>query len=292
MKNKKNKKSILIVGASGLIGQHTYDFLKSEGKEVIGTYNKNKREGLIYFDLFDSSLSSLPLEKISHTLICSAITNLDECKKNPEYSYEVNVIGIEKLISKLIQKKTTPIFMSSGAVFDGIQGGYTEKSERNPISLYGNQKVEVEDFIIHHTRDYLIIRPGKICDFNKMFLDWLEKYKREDTILCANDEKQSFTSPGDIAKAIALLIERNSKGIYHINQPFYCSRFDLATRFFRELGIQDAKIKPCSLDDFGGEKRAKCSFMDASKFIRETGFEFTKLEEYYLHFISLQNKVK
>ncbi|MCX6746784.1 MAG: sugar nucleotide-binding protein [Candidatus Pacearchaeota archaeon] len=277
----KNEKNILIIGASGLIGEHTYNLLKSEGKEVIGTYNKNKREGLIHFNLVDSSLSSLPLEKISHALICSAITNLDECKKNPEHSHEVNVKGIERIISDLIQREILPIFISSGAIFDGIKGGYKEDSERNPISLYGKQKVEVENFITSNTEDYLIIRPGKICDFHKLFSDWFERYKKGDTILCANDEKQSFTSPKDIARAIDLLIEKNSRGIYHLNQPNSCSRFELATKFFEDFGIQDAKIKGCSLDDFGGEKRAKCSFMDASKFIQETGFEFTSIKEYY-----------
>ena len=144
-----NNQGILILGATGLIGNHLYNFLKKTGKKVIGTYNKDKQESLFYFDITKSSLDELPLSNISYAVICSAITKLDDCRDNPEYSHKVNVESTEKLIIELSRRGIVPVFLSSGAVFDGALGGYKEDSPRNPLSIYGEQKLEVEDYTIN-----------------------------------------------------------------------------------------------------------------------------------------------
>jgi dTDP-4-dehydrorhamnose reductase len=270
----KNERGTIIFGASGRVGKPLYNLFKEKNKPVVGTYCKNKKQDLIYFDITKSSIYDLPYKRAGYGIICSAITNLDQCKENPEYSYKVNVEGIEKIIIDLSNEQIIPIFISSGAVFDGVVGGYGEESIRNPLSAYGEQKVEVEDFITENIKNYLIVRPGKVCNFKELTSNWLKKYNAGETILCADDEQLSLTSAKDVAEGIDLLIENDSRGIYHLNSPIHCSRLDLLNQFFRKLEITDAKIKSCSIDDFGNEKRAKKSFMDASKFINETGFEF------------------
>lgn len=282
MKNKK----ILIFGASGLIGSYLYRLLKSENKEVIGTYNKNKKPGLVYFDMTNSSLDSLNAENFEYAVICSAITKLDKCKENPEYSYEVNVTGIERIIKELRKKEIIPIFISSAAVFDGDTGGYKEEDKRNPMSIYGKQKKEVEDFMTSNLRDYLIIRPGKVFGIKKgegnLFTEWLEKYKRGEKILAADDERLSPTYAGDVARGISLLLNSNSRGFYHINSLEDYSRFEMVKDFFDYLNIKDANLIRCSIEDFDFlEKRMKNSYLDASKFIKETKFRFTDLRSCY-----------
>ena len=56
----------------------------------------------------------------------------------------------------------------------------------------------------------------------------------------------------------------------------------MAIDFFNYLDIKDAKIIRCGIDDLGlAEKRAKNTYLDASKFIRETDFKFTELKDVY-----------
>lgn len=277
-------KGILILGASGLVGRYLFNYLKRQQKKVIGTYHKNKSPGLLYFDVTKSLIDTLSLDDIGYAVICSAITKLDRCKNNPELSYSVNVKGLEKIMAELDKKDILPIFMSSASVFDGVEGGYKEEDKRNPTSLYGKQKLEVENFIFSNFKDFLIIRPGKVFGVKKgegvLFTEWLEKYKQRQEIRCADDEKLSPIYAEDVARGINLLIDMNERGIYHVNPPIHLSRFEMAQSFFNYLGIRDARIIRCSIDDFDFlEKRSKNTFLDASKFIKKTGFKFTPLEE-------------
>ena len=281
----KFKNGVIVFGASGLIGSYLYELLK-ESYKVIGTYNKNPKEGMMFFDLTKSSLNELNLEGIKYGIISSAVTKLDKCRDNPEYSYEVNVKGVKGIINEMSERGIIPVFLSSAAVFDGVNGGYRGDDGKNPISVYGEQKAEVEEFIISSLKEYLIVRPGKVFGIKKgegvLFSDWLEKYKKGEEIKCADDEQISPTYAGDVSRAIMMLLEKDCRGIYNINYPEHYSRYRMALDFFRFLKIKDAKITRCSIKDFNfSEKRMMNSYMDSSRLIKDTGFCFTPLEDLY-----------
>ena len=219
---KKNDGTI-IFGASGLIGSYLYDLMQKQERNVIGTYNKNKKKGLTKFNILKSSIIDLPLKDVKYGIICSAIVNIDNCKKDVKYSYRVNVEGVKKIINDLVKKKITPIFVSSSAVFSG-KGGNEEYDCQNPVNVYGKQKLEVENFIIKNLEDYLIIRTGKVFGINLgegLFVDWFLKYKEGKEIPCIYDEKLSVVFAKDLAKGINILLEKNKRGIYHINPKEY-----------------------------------------------------------------------
>jgi len=280
----KNNK-ILILGASGLIGSYLYDLFNKKGFSVIGTYCNTPKKDLIHFNMVNSDLNELPLENVNFCIICSAITKLDICKENPDYSKKVNVEKMTEIIKKLSERNIIPIYFSSASVFDGIEGNYKEDDieKRNATNLYGKQKVEVENFIFSNIGNYLIIRPGKVFGIKKnegvLFTHWLEQYQRGEEIRLANDEKLSPTYALDVARAILFLIEKNARGIWHVNPNFYLSRYQMAMKFFNHSNLQDAKLISCSIDDFGLlEKRPKNTYMNANKLIN-LGFEFTSLED-------------
>ncbi|MCK5043476.1 sugar nucleotide-binding protein [Candidatus Pacearchaeota archaeon] len=276
---------ILILGASGLIGRYTFDHLKKQGKKVIGTFYKNKNPELIYFDVVKSPINELPIKGLELAIICSAISKIDECKKDVGYSQQVNVENLKRSIYQLSEKNIVPVFISSAAVFDGVLGGYKEDNIRNPINIYGKQKLEVEDFILKNFEKYLIVRIEKVFGIRKgegLFADWILKYKNKEKIFCADDEVFSPTYVGDVAQGLGKLIEKGMEGVFHITPQNYCNRYELAINFFDYLKIKDARIVKCSLDDFNFlDKRSKNSHLDGSRFIKETGLRFTPLEECY-----------
>lgn len=283
---KMKDKKIIIFGASGFIGGYLLNYLKDQKKEVIGTYYKNKKKDLVFFDLLNSQIEDLQLDNAKYGIICSAISNIDECKNNQEYSNNLNVIGLKRIVRKLSENSICPIFISSASVFEGSKGGYREKDLRNPINEYGLQKKQVEDFITLNIRDYLIIRLGKIFGVEKanggIFIDWIEKYKNKKEINCAYDENLSLTYVGDVARGLEELLKKGKKGIFHIDSGIHKSRLDFARGFFKNLQLYDADIQNCSLDDFNFiDKRAKNAYLNSSKFINETNFKFTSLETCY-----------
>ncbi len=283
----KSKNKVIVFGASGLIGSYLYELLKKEDFSVIGTYNNNPKPEMIHFDLISSSLNEIDLNGIKYGIISSAVTKLDKCKDNQQYSYEANVTSVKRIINELVKNGIIPVFLSSAAVFDGEKGGYKEDDKKNPISVYGEQKAEIEDFLISNLEEYLIVRPGKVFGIKKgegvLFSEWLEKYKKGEEIRCADDEQISPTYAGDVARAIMMLLKKGCNGIYNINYPKHYSRYEMAMDFFEFLGIKNAEVIKCSINDFNfSEKRMINSFMDSSKLIKEVGFCFTPLRECYI----------
>ncbi len=273
------KNKILILGASGLIGRYLFKFLKEKKKDVIGTYCNHAFEGGVYFNVLESSLDNLNLEEVGYVIICSAIAKIDKC--SDEEAKKININGLKRIIKEFSERKIIPVFISGSVVFNG-NGNYAEEDLRNPVNRYGFQKKEVEDFIFNEIDKYLIIRLGKIFGIEKgegYFSELYERYLNNEDIRCAEDDKLSLTCAEDIAKAISWLMDNESKGIYHIDSGIVKNRYDFAKEFFDFLGI-DVEIKKCLLDDFKfSEPRAKNQFLDSSKFVRESEFEFKDLEK-------------
>ena len=105
---------MIIIGASGYIGRNLKEYFKEKGKQIFGTYYHSKQNGLNYFDLENPDLSRLnvDLEQVSHAIICSATSKIDECKKNEDKSYKINVKGTKKLIEQCFESNIKPIFLS------------------------------------------------------------------------------------------------------------------------------------------------------------------------------------
>lgn len=278
-----SREGTLILGASGLIGKYTFELLKIE-KKVIGTYNSNYKPGLLYFDLKNPNINSLEVKGFKYAIICSALTKLDKCKNDPQLSNEINVDGMKKTIEQIVQNNIVPVYFSSASVFDGKTGGYREEDKKNPISLYGRQKAEIEDFIIKNCKDYLIIRPGKAYGTNPgegvLFTEWLNKYNKKEKILCATDERLSPTYAEDIALGVKILLEKECRGIYHLNNPENYSRYEMAKCFFDYLNIKDVNLVACSINDFNfSEKRMMRSYLDTTKFLKETEMKYTEISK-------------
>ena len=131
--------------------------------------------------------------------------------------------------------------------------------------------------------EYLIVRLGRVFGVNKgegVFTDALERYEKGEEILSNDYEELSLTYSGDIARGIRILLEMGKRGIFHIDTIEHKNRFEFVRDFFDYLGIKDAKVKKCPIEVFNFiEPRARNQFSDNSKFIQETGFEFTLIEK-------------
>ena len=145
---------MIIIGANSFIGKYLYEYF-SQKEKVIGTYFSKPEENLIQFDITNPEISSLgDLTNERYCIICSAIGRIDDCKKEEEKSRKINVEGTKKLIEQLFSKNIIPIFFSSSYVFSGDNKNPDEKDERNPRTVYGKQKKEIEDFLINSKKKF------------------------------------------------------------------------------------------------------------------------------------------
>lgn len=138
---------IAIVGSSGYIAQYILKKLTGEGK--IESILKLDCNGICdtYFDLsdagnFDYSL----LDDIDFIVFTAAISGPDQCAKEFERCWKINVIGTGYFIREAIRRNCHVLFFSSDAVFGDIPGAiYDEESFLNACTPYGQMKKAVED---------------------------------------------------------------------------------------------------------------------------------------------------
>lgn len=272
----------IIFGSSGSIGKTLADYFSKE--RVIQTHYANPKKGSFYFDLESSSISDLPIDYSdkNEAFICSALASPDLCKSQRIKSQRINVDYTKKLIIDLIDHKIKPIFFSSAYVFDGKEGGYEEEHPTNPNTIYGRQKVEIEEFLKKQKSDFIIARISKVYGLephdNTLLTQMVNQLKNDETLKCANDQIFSLINGQHLAEILDILINKNISGIYNMAMPQAFSRYDIAMAVKSQLNITLGRIEPCSLDDFIFlDNRPKNISLNPQKILDLTGFKFPEL---------------
>ena len=147
----------LIIGGSSKIGRN----LNLTSNKFDLTYYKNKISNGILVNIKDKLSNQLNLDKYSTVIILTSITDPRICQENKTYSENINVKYTKNLISECIDKKKKIIFFSSDYIFDGRKGNYSENDFPNPINLYGEQKLKIENYIKSQSNNYTILRISK-----------------------------------------------------------------------------------------------------------------------------------
>lgn len=279
---------LIVVGASGLIGKAIMNVAREKGIEAIGTRYVSCNDDLIQFDLIHSRLIDvLPSGFVNSkcptfAVICSAESKIDKCFLNKEYSYKLNVTKTIELLKELNSIDIKFIFLSSDFVFDGINGYYDEGIEPSPKTEYGKQKAEVERYISSYMPDSLIFRLSKIVSDNPLeghfFSEIYKKLVENKPIECIEGQIFSPTYVNDVSRSALLALEMNLKGLYHVSNTEFFSREELTKQLMIILNRHNSiTVKP--LDHFPfQDTRSLKTYLDGSKFIKDTGISFTSMK--------------
>ena len=150
------KKTILITGSNGLLGQKLVDLLsKVDHIQLIATAIGENRlpnqEGYIYqsLDITDNQqvnevFASYKPQIVIHT---AAMTNVDTCESDLEGCERLNVKAVEYIVQACEKQGSFLCHLSTDFIFDGADGPYDEEAKPNPISIYGESKLKAEKII-------------------------------------------------------------------------------------------------------------------------------------------------
>lgn len=253
----------IIIGASSFIGNYLYHYCKKENIEVLGTfYNNCRNKQLVYFNIMQDSISDLFnkyfLKNVSAIIFCGANTSIDSCKKNQELSNQLNVVGMTRLLKEADMLGIKSVFLSSEAVFDGKKGMYREEDITNPITTYGRQKFQVEQYMIDNLSNYLIFRISRATDSRfgekDIFHEFYTKITNNQEIVCLKNQSFCLTHIEDIVRGIVESIRKELKGLYHLSSANYISRYQLADIYINKFF--------CGYEDLCEKEFKEISFLD------------------------------
>jgi dTDP-4-dehydrorhamnose reductase len=255
----------------------------------LGTYRSKPFPGGMRFDACTTRLTELPVDlkgNFTHGVILIANATIDDCARDPQGSWDMNVRAVMDLVRDLRAAGLVPVFASSDAVFDGTRGGYREDDEANPIITYGRHKAAIEQFLRPLPGPWLVARMSKTVGVDggvrSLIGGWMEELESGRKLRCATDQRFSPAWVEDVARAIIELSEAGASGLYNIGGPQALSRFELLQMLVRSVRRHvdlAADITPCSIRDFPFiEPRPLDTSVDSSKAYAALGFRFRTME--------------
>ena len=143
---------ILVTGGCGFIGSHLTNTLIEKGHEVVVLDNlvSGKKERLdpkavfIHGDIISPDDIKRAIEGCGAVFHLAALTDLR--RTTDEMISKVNLVGSKNVFSAAEENNAKVIFTSSAAVYGNSRTA--EDSECNPLSFYGENKLEAEKILL------------------------------------------------------------------------------------------------------------------------------------------------
>lgn len=269
--------NILVTGANGQLGNEMRIVSKGSVHKYVFT-DVSQVEGLetTYLDITDiEAVRAMVKEyEIGAIVNCAAYTNVDAAESNYELAEKLNASAPENLALAMKEAGGLLVHISTDYVFgkEPYNVPCTEEQKGTPTGVYGLTKLHGEQKILASGCRYVIIRTAWLySEFGRNFCrTMLELTASRPSLKVVFDQCGTPTYALDLAKAVAVVLEKPVTGIYHFSNEGVCSWYDF-TRMIQEYSGQTAcDVRPCHSCEFPSPvTRPAYSVLDKTK-IKET----------------------
>ena len=191
------KNKILVTGGDGRFAK-----VLSKYNRKLNLYFANKKEcNILNNNSIDKIIKKVKPKIIFHCAGLSRPMSIHE--KNIEKSIDANIIGTANIVKACKRKKIKLIYFSTGYVYNGSKGNYSENDGTKPFNNYGFSKLGGECAVSMY-KNSLILRITMIekpFPYNKAFYDL----------------KSNFMFHEDLVKILPKIIDQ--KGILNVGGP-------------------------------------------------------------------------
>jgi len=226
-------KRLVIVGGSGLIGRNLTKACIDKKINFLSTYYSNKIfNNQIKFNINENRQELVnKLDEKDIVIIFSAYANPNWVFENKSKAYDFNVVKTIDFINEVKKRKSKIFFLSSVEVFDGKNGNYKENDKKNPLNFYGENKTEVENYIINNLDNYCIVRTGWNIGMSfesRCVIKLTYNTLLSDNAKMAHDNFFTITHVEDFCKNLIQIIDHQDDKVIHLSSDFKISRIQLA----------------------------------------------------------------
>lgn len=193
------------------------------------------------------------IERIRPDLLLNAAAfhDVDRCEEEPERALEINALAVGRAARLARDRDVRFVTISTDYVFDGVTASpYTESDAAHPLSVYGMSKLAGEFLVERLHTHALVVRTcgvyGAATSGSRShpFIERVLSQSRDAVpVRVVADVVASPTFAGDLADALARLIERQTHGLFHAVDVGAVSWYDFAREATHQAGLELA-IEP------------------------------------------------
>jgi dTDP-4-dehydrorhamnose reductase len=192
---------------------------------------------------------------------CAAMTDVDECERDPLMAAVTNMAGVEYL-SRIFSGYLIQI--STDYVFDGQSGPYGVRDAPNPINIYGWSKLGGELVTRRHLGPSLIIRTTVLFSAtnNNFVAKIVKQLGRPESIdLYNSDIVGTPTYVPALAAEIMRMSNEKYTGIAHVAGSPAMTRLEFAMHTAETFGYNADWIQPAGDATIGARRPKKAGLI-------------------------------
>jgi dTDP-4-dehydrorhamnose reductase len=237
---------ILITGSEGMLGSRLVEEAEARGHRV-AAYDRPRLE----LARPDEAAAIVQMERPDWVLHAAAMTDVDGCEAEAALALALNGEASGAIARAAARLGARCLYVSTDYVFDGRKAEpYREDDPTGPATAYGRSKRLGEEEVLAAGGSVLRLSwsfgpDGK--NFVKTIAGMLLAGK---PLRVVDDQRGSPTYTRDSAAAILELTERDGEGIFHCSNAGETTWFGFARAIARGLGLDEARISPCSSEEF------------------------------------------
>jgi len=249
-------KTILVIGGASLLGQYLIGEAEAAGYAVHSTFNREEptdpkeRHRL---DFTDAQMTEKTISRLAPDAVFlpAAMTNVDECERNPSEAWRVNVEGTLNVASACQRIGAKLLYVSTDYVFNGQKAGaYREVDAPDPLSVYAKTKLEGEMVVKDASPHNLVCRVCVLYGWNlaskkSNFVTWvIDSLRQGKEVRLLTDQCITPTYAPHIASAMVELMRLDAAGVLHTSGGECLSRHDMGQRIAEVFELDPGLIRP------------------------------------------------
>jgi len=273
--------SVLITGASGLLGAHIATALVRE--HVVGVDRHpwwgDKPLEMAQGDLLSEAFVTEAVCRVAPSVVihCAALVDVDACERQPEVAEAYNARMTRTLV-RAAGPEALFIYITTDGIFQGDRAFSTETDEPKPRTVYGWSKLHGEQEVQAAGDNHLIIRTN--------FYGWSSGRKRTSAewlyrALATGEAVTGFTDfhftpiyVVDLVERLLVLMKSPHRGIFHLCGAERVSKYEFAVRLAAAAGLPMTSLRAGSIESASLlAPRPKDMSLSCDRFCKTTGLD-------------------